>query len=84
MVVAQGHVYWASLPDPTGFGPGGRDDDIDLETDEIGCELREAIPFTLRVPVLNADVFSLHPSEVPEAFPERLVPARGSGRREWR
>lgn len=24
MVVAQGHVYWASLPDPTGSGPGFR------------------------------------------------------------
>jgi mRNA interferase MazF len=22
MVVAQGHVYWANLPDPTGSGPG--------------------------------------------------------------
>jgi mRNA interferase MazF len=24
MVVAQGHVYWANLPDPTGSGPGFR------------------------------------------------------------
>ena len=24
MVIAQGHVYWASLPDPTGSGPGFR------------------------------------------------------------
>lgn len=24
MVVAQGHVYWASLPDPTGSSPGFR------------------------------------------------------------
>ena len=24
MVVAQGHVYWADLPDPTGSGPGFR------------------------------------------------------------
>ena len=24
MVIAQGHVYWASLPDPMGSGPGFR------------------------------------------------------------
>ena len=24
MVVAQGHVYWANLPEPTGSGPGFR------------------------------------------------------------
>jgi len=24
MVIAQGHVYWADLPDPTGSGPGFR------------------------------------------------------------
>jgi mRNA interferase MazF len=24
MVIAQGHVYWANLPDPTGSGPGFR------------------------------------------------------------
>ena len=24
MVIAQGHVYWANLPEPTGSGPGFR------------------------------------------------------------
>ena len=24
MVIAQGHVYWADLPEPTGSGPGFR------------------------------------------------------------
>src|SRR5918992_2771298 len=24
MVIAQGHVYWANLPEPTGSGPGYR------------------------------------------------------------
>jgi mRNA interferase MazF len=24
MVISQGHVYWADLPDPTGSGPGFR------------------------------------------------------------
>jgi mRNA interferase MazF len=24
MVISQGHVYWANIPEPTGFGPGFR------------------------------------------------------------
>jgi mRNA interferase MazF len=24
MVISQGHIYWANLPDPTGSGPGFR------------------------------------------------------------
>ena len=59
-------------------------DDVNLETDEIGCKVREAIAFTLRIAVLDADVLSLDPSEVAETQPERLMPGRGIGRREWR
>ena len=66
------------------IGSKGSDDDVNLETDEIGCEVREAIASTLRIAVLDADVLSLDPSEVAETLPECLVPERGSGRREWR
>ena len=66
------------------IGSSGSDDDVNLETDEIGREVREAIVSTLRIAVLDADVLSLDPSEVAETEPECLVPERGSGRREWR
>jgi hypothetical protein len=43
------------------IGSSGSDDDVNLETDEIGCEGREAIESTFRIPVLDADVLSLSP-----------------------
>jgi hypothetical protein len=55
---------------------GGRrvhsDDDIHLETDEIGGERRETVELTLRISVLDADALSLDPSEVAETLPECL------------
>jgi hypothetical protein len=60
------------------------DDDVNLETDEIGCEAREAIASTLRMAVLDADVLALDPSEVAQTEPECLVPERAIGRRDWR
>jgi len=65
-------------------GSSGSDDDVNLETDEIGCEVSEAIASTLRIAVLDADVLSLDPSAVAETEPEYLVEGRGIGRREWR
>jgi hypothetical protein len=65
-------------------GSSGSDDDLNLETEEIGCEVREAIVSTLRKAVLDADVLALDPSEVAETEPERLVPEHGIGRRGWR
>jgi hypothetical protein len=62
-------------------GSSGNDDDVNLEANEIGCEVREAIGSTLRIAVLDADVLSLDPSEVAETEPECLVPERGIGRR---
>jgi hypothetical protein len=65
-------------------GSNGSDDDVNLETDEIDCEVRDAIASPLRIAVLDADVLALDPSEVAETEPECLVPERGIGRREWR
>jgi hypothetical protein len=62
----------------------GCDDDVNLQTDEIGCKVREAIASTLRIAVLEADVLSFNPSEVAETEPECLVPECGIGRRIWR
>src|ERR1700694_1101386 len=62
----------------------GSHDNINVQADEIDREVREYVGSLLRISVLNADVLSLDPSEVAETLPERLVPKRGSGRREWR
>jgi len=35
MVIAQGHVYWASLPDPTGSGPGFRRPVVVVQGDSL-------------------------------------------------
>jgi hypothetical protein len=48
------------------IGSGGSDDDVNLETDEIGREIREAIVSALCIAVLDADVLSLDPSEIAE------------------
>jgi len=64
------------------IGRKGSDDDVNLEMDEIGCEVREAIASPLRMAVLDADVLSLDPPEVAETQPECLVPVGGIGRRE--
>jgi hypothetical protein len=64
------------------IGGKASDDDVNLETDKIGGEVREAIASTLRIAVLDADILSFNPSEVAETLPEGLVPERGIGRRE--
>jgi hypothetical protein len=64
------------------IGKNADNDDVNLETDEIGCEVREAITSTLRIAVLDVDVLSLDPSEVAKTQPECLIPERGIGRRE--
>ena len=35
MVISQGHVYWADLPDPTGSGPGFRRPVIVVQGDAL-------------------------------------------------
>jgi mRNA interferase MazF len=35
MVISQGHVYWADLPDPTGSGPGFRRPVIVVQADAL-------------------------------------------------
>lgn len=35
MVIAQGHVYWANLPEPTGSGPGFRRPVVVVQGDSL-------------------------------------------------
>ena len=39
MVIAQGHVYWANLPEPTGSGPGFRRPVLVVQGDALNRSL---------------------------------------------
>src|SRR4029453_7917658 len=65
-----------SLLGSQGIRIKGCDDNVWLETDEIGGEIREALDSTLCITVLNPDVLALNPSEVGETLSECLVPDR--------
>jgi len=44
MVVAQGHVYWANLPEPTGSGPGFRRPVLAVQGDALNrSRIRTAV-----------------------------------------
>ncbi len=67
-----------------GIHHDSRHDDVDLETDEIGGEVREAIDPSVGVAKFDANVLTLDPFEGVETLPECLIPQRGVGRTEWR
>src|SRR5262249_19299905 len=54
------------------IGSNRSHNDVNFETDEIGCEVREPLIPTLRISILDADVPSLNPSEIAETLPECL------------
>ena len=50
MVIAQGHVYWANLPEPTGSGPGFRRPVLVVQGDALN---RSRIRTVLCVPLTS-------------------------------
>ena len=50
MVIAQGHVYWANLPDPTGSGPGFRRPVVVVQGDALN---RSRIQTVVCVPLTS-------------------------------
>ena len=66
-----GIVEVASLAARVAAGPR-RDDDVYLETHQLGRERREAIEFSLRISPLNDDVFPLHVPKLAQTLPECL------------
>ena len=62
-------------------GSRSGDDDINFETDKIGCEIKIAIVSTFCITVLEADVLALDPSAFAQTQPECLVPDHGIGKR---
>lgn len=69
MVIAQGHVYWANLSDPTGSGPGFRRPVLVVQGDELnGSRIRTIVC----VPLTSNLRWSEAPGNV-------LLPARATG-----
>lgn len=69
MVIAQGHVYWADLPDPTGSGPGFRRPVVVVQGDPLN---RSRIRTVVCVPLTSNLVWAQAPGNV-------LLPARTTG-----
>jgi len=69
MVVAQGHVYWANLPDPTGSGPGFRRPVVVVQGDALN---RSRIRSVVCVPLTSNLRWAEAPGNV-------LLPARTTG-----
>ena len=69
MVVAQGQVYWANLPDPTGSGPGFRRPVLVVQGDALN---RSRIRSVVCVPLTSNLRWAEAPGNV-------LLPARATG-----
>ena len=69
MVIAQGHVYWANLPEPTGSGPGFRRPVLVVQGDELNSS---RIRTVVCVPLTGNLGWAEAPGNV-------LLPARATG-----
>ena len=69
MVIAQGHVYWADLPDPTGSGPGFRRPVVVVQGDALN---RSRIRTAVCVPLTSNLVWADAPGNV-------VLPAKATG-----
>ena len=69
MVIAQGHVYWANLADPTGSGPGFRRPVLGVQGDALN---RSRIRTVVCIPLTSNLRWAEAPGNV-------LLPARATG-----
>jgi mRNA interferase MazF len=69
MVIAQGHVYWANLPDPTGSGPGFRRPVLVVQGDAFN---RSRIRTVVCLPLTSNLRWAEAPGNV-------MLPARATG-----
>jgi mRNA interferase MazF len=69
MVIAQGHVYWADLPDPTGSGPGFRRPVLVVQGDALN---RSRLKTVVCVPLTSNLRWGDAPGNV-------MLPARATG-----
>src|SRR4029077_9330885 len=59
----------------------GRDNDVHVETNQLGRKIGQSIEFSLCISVLNDNVFPLHVTEVAQTLAEGLGAGRDSGRK---
>ena len=69
MVIAQGHVYWANLPEPTGSGPGFRRPVLVVQGDSLN---RSRLRTVVCVPLTSNLRWAEAPGNV-------LLPAKTTG-----
>jgi len=69
MVIAQGHVYWANLPEPTGSGPGFRRPVLVVQGDALN---RSRLRTVICVPLTSNLRWAEAPGNV-------LLPAKATG-----
>lgn len=69
MVIAQGHVYWANLPEPTGSGPGFRRPVLVVQGDALN---RSRLRTIICVPLTSNLRWAEAPGNV-------LLPAKATG-----
>ena len=69
MVIAQGHLYWAELPNPTGSGPGFRRPVLVVQGDPLN---RSRIRTVVCIPLTSNVRWAQAPGNV-------LLPARTTG-----
>jgi mRNA interferase MazF len=69
MVIAQGHVYWANLPDPTGSGPGFRRPVLVIQGDALN---RSRLRTVVCVPLTSNVRWAEAPGNV-------MLPAKTTG-----
>lgn len=62
MVISQGEIWWADLPEPTGSGPGFRRPVVVVQSDTIN---RSRIATVVCVPLTSNLKWALAPGNVP-------------------
>jgi hypothetical protein len=60
-------------------GPGG-DDDVNFETDQFGCKVRQPFEFPFRISVLNDNVFPFDIAKLAQPLAQCFDPGRIGGR----
>jgi len=65
-------VLVAFLAVPISVVPARYHDDIDLETHQFRCKLREPIELPLRISVLEGNVLSFHVTKVTQSLPNSI------------
>ena len=63
----------------TGVCPATRDNDVNLQPDQLGRKRMEPIGVPFRGSILNDDVLPFHVTQLAQALPECLSPGRVAG-----